>query len=108
MSGETVENIAALIVGIGAVAVALGGTIGKIAQCLADLRRQTARTQSAAHRAEVTANDQTEAIGKLSDDIAGLSSVMLHHMNQSEQTLARQDQRLDKLESDLRYGPPHT
>lgn len=59
---EILSDMTALATGLGLLCTALGIAIGRIATCLSDLRRMTARAQATARRAEVQHGKHFEEI----------------------------------------------
>ena len=65
----SLADLTAIVTGLGLLVTALGVTIGKIATCLSDLRRMTARAHATARRAEVQQDKRFDELNNQIDDM---------------------------------------
>lgn len=90
----TIDDVTALLTAIGLLIGALSATAGRAAQCLSDLRRQTARLQSTATKTERRQLDAGEKIDRISD-------LLLDHITMTDARAGRIVTRLDQIDTRL-------
>lgn len=88
-------DLTAIVTGLGLLLAALGATIGKIAQCLSDLRRLTARAHATARRAEV---QQDKHFDELKDQINDMHAFLLRRTTTIDYRLDSIDKRVGNIE----------
>lgn len=88
-------DLTAIVTGLGLLLAALGATIGKIAQCLSDLRRMTARAHATARRTEV---QQDKHFDELKDQIDDMHDFLLKRTTTIDYRLDSIDKRVGHIE----------
>lgn len=91
MTPETVGDATGLVTALGLFIVAIGVALGKIAGCLADLRRQTTRLY-----AETRSHGSTSSTD-MADVRRQLSGIRMLVMTRADWTDARLDDQHDRL-----------
>lgn len=91
MTPETIGDATGLVTALGLFIVAIGVALGKIAGCLADLRRQITRLH-----AETRSHGST-ASTDMSDVLRQLSGIRMLVMTRADWTDARLDDQHDRL-----------
>lgn len=91
MSADTVGDVTGLVTALGLFIVAIGVALGKIAGCLADLRRQLTRlhAENRSHGNNSTAN--------MADVLRQLSGIRMLVMTRADWTDARLDDQHNRL-----------
>ena len=92
---DLLADMTALVTGLGLLLAALGIAIGRIATCLSDLRRMTARAQATARRAEV---HQGKRFDELNDQIADMHDFLLKRTTTIDYRLDSIDKRVGHIE----------
>lgn len=91
----SIADLTAIVTGLGLLVTALGVTIGKIAQCLSDLRRMTARAHATARRTEV---QQDKHFDELTDQIADIHAFLLRRTTTIDYRLDSIEKRVEHIE----------
>lgn len=92
---EILANMTALATGLGLLCTALGVAIGRIATCLSDIRRMTARAQATARRAEV---QHGKNFDELKDQVSDMHAFLLRRTTTIDYRLDSIDKRVGNIE----------
>lgn len=100
MTAETVGDATGLVTALGLFIVAIGVALGKIAGCLADLRRQAHRLS-----AETRMHDSASSadMADVRRQLAGIRMLVMTRADYTDARLEEQQTRLERLEKQT-YG----
>ena len=96
MTAETVGDATGLVTALGLFIVAIGVALGKIAGCLADLRRQAHRLS-----AETRMHDSASSadMADVRRQLAGIRMLVMTRADYTDARLEEQQNRLERLET---------